>query len=75
MYQNKSKQSARKYPVFKTKERESKQSFREDPVLRLNKLCIKMNQSNLHEETLFLKQKKENQSSLLEKILFLRLKK
>ena len=60
VYQKKSKQSARKDPVFKTKERESKRSFREELVFRLKKLCINRNQSNLHEKTLFLKQKEEN---------------
>ena len=34
MYQKESKQSARKDPVFKTKERESKQSARKDSVFK-----------------------------------------
>ena len=72
MYQKESKQSARKDPVFKTKERESKQSARQNPVLGPKKICIRKNQSNLQEKILSLKQKKENQSNLQEKILYLK---
>ena len=47
-----SKQSARKDPVFQTRERESKQYQPEKIlVLRLKKLCIRKNQSNLQEKT------------------------
>ena len=70
-YQKESKQSARKDPVFKTKERESLQSARQNPVFRAKESMYQKNQSNLQGKILSLKQKKENQSSLPDKILFL----
>ena len=69
------KRICRQNSVFKAKERESKQSARRNPVLGPKKLCIRVNQSNLQEKTLSLKQKKENQSNLHEKTLTLKQKK
>ena len=65
------KKQSRQSLAFKSKERESKQSARNDPALREKK----ENQSNLQEKTLLSRQKKENQSNLQEKTLLLRQKK
>ena len=61
--------------AFKEKERKSKQSERRKSISRPNKLCIRRNQSSLHEETPLLKQKKANQSNLKEEIFFSKQKK
>ena len=51
-----SKQFARKYPVLKQKKENQNNPQEEILLLRQKKLCIRRNQSNLHERTLSLKQ-------------------
>ena len=64
VYQKESKQSARKDPVFKTKERSSKQSARKDPVFktkeRLSKQSSRMNPVFRAKETVYQKESKKS---------------
>ena len=61
VYQKKSKQSARKDPVFKTKEKNSKQFLEKILFSRLKKLCIERNQSRERGKIRHLKSKKKNE--------------
>ena len=64
MYQKESKQSARKDPVFKTKERESKQSARKDPVIktkeRESKQFARRNPGFRAKESMYQKESKQS---------------
>ena len=50
MYQKESKQSARKDPVFKTKERESKQAVRDNPVFKAKEIVYHKKSKQLARE-------------------------
>ena len=89
MYQKESKQSARKDPVFKTKERESKQSARKDPVFKTKereskrsarkdhvfKTKEKSSKQSARKDPVIKTKERESKKYFLEKILFSRLKK
>ena len=71
MYQKESKQSARKDPVFKTKERESKQSARQNPVFRAKEsMYQKESKQSARKDPVFKTKERESKQSARQNPVF-----
>ena len=70
-YQKESKQSARKDPVFKTKERESKQSARQNPVFRAKEsMYQKESKQSARKDPVFKTKERESKQSARQNPVF-----